>query len=392
MQDAFGKDGTLFGFSGFEIVVLNGRDKPAVRVIREWGEVRTPLCLARLACVGVGRLRDCGEIDRAEIAHKARVGDTKADLRRSPWVVAFLSAEDVAESIADGHEVADDPGMLGRDSIGSLAGADGEGDGGAVDDLEKRVVFENVAAFLNGGSFRGGSDLDIWLDREERRGLLGCGFMDARGEAVDGAIEEILDVFLRIGQAAISGSEGAAGPRMAAEDHFGVIEEIAVDGEGGLAVFGGQRLHQGVPMILAARGIWVSPLQEKDVGDDFGSGGGFHGAFRESDGANEIGHGRDMLAGLLIGLVHRPAAGDEGGEAAGFQPLDRTGDKIIVQGESEPAGRIIGTHGAIAERSDMFCRTYSALCCGQIYVAEASFVRGCVADWGLLTQHNWMVG
>ena len=33
MQDAFGKDGTLFGFSGFEIVVLDGRDKPNVGII-----------------------------------------------------------------------------------------------------------------------------------------------------------------------------------------------------------------------------------------------------------------------------------------------------------------------------------------------------------------------
>ena len=133
---------------------------------------------------------DGGEIDRAEIAHKARVGDTKADLRRSPWVVAFLSAENVAEGIADGDEVADDPGVFGKDSIGSLAAADRDGDGGPIDDLEKRVVFENVAAFLNGGPFRGGADPDIRLDRKEIRGLLGWGFLDARGQAVDGAVEE----------------------------------------------------------------------------------------------------------------------------------------------------------------------------------------------------------
>ena len=117
--------------------------------------------LARLASVGVGRLRDGGEIDRAEIAHKARVGDTKADLRRSPWVVVFLSAQDVAEGIADGDEVTDDPGVFGRDSIGSLAVADRDGDGGAIDDLEKRVVFEDVAAFLDGCPFRGGADLEF---------------------------------------------------------------------------------------------------------------------------------------------------------------------------------------------------------------------------------------
>jgi len=92
-----------------------------------------------------------------------------------------------------------------------------------------------------------------------------------------------------------------------------------------------------------------SSFQEKDVDDDFGSGSGFHGALGQSDGANEIGHGCDMRAGLLIAPVHGPAAGDKGGEAAGFQPLDRAGDKIIMQGESEAAGRILGTHSAITE-------------------------------------------
>ncbi len=92
--------------------------------------------------------------------------------------------------------------------------------------------------------------------------------------------------------------------------------------------------------------------------------------------ADEIGHGCDMFAGLLIGLVHRPAAGDEGGEAAGFQPLDRAGDKIIMEGESETAGRIVGTYGAITERRNMFCRTYSALCCGQIYVSAKGMSQG----------------
>ena len=78
----------------------------------------------------------------------------------------------------------------------------------------------------------------------------------------DGAVEEFLDAALRMWLAGISGSEGASGPRMAAEDHFGMFEEIAIDGECGLAVFGGQRLHQGVPMIVAARVIGESPLQE----------------------------------------------------------------------------------------------------------------------------------
>ena len=85
-------------------------------------------------------------------------------------------------------------------------------------------------------------------------------FLDPHWQAMDCAVEEFLDAALRMWQAGISGSEGAAGPRMAAEDHFGMLEEIAIDGEGGLAVFGGQRLHQGVPRIVAARVIGELPL------------------------------------------------------------------------------------------------------------------------------------
>ena len=99
------------------------------------------------------------------------------------------------------------------------------------------------------------------------------------------------------------------------------------------------RVSHAAPMMSAGAGLGGAFLQKEDVDDDFGSGGGFHAAFRQPDGANEIGHGGDMLARLLIGLVHGPAAGDEGGEAARFQPLDRAGDEIIMQGEaSRPAG------------------------------------------------------
>ncbi len=52
---------------------------------------------------------------------------------------------------------------------------------------------------------------------------------------------------------------------------------------------------------------------------------------------------------LFIVLVHGPAAGDEGGEAAGPQPLDRARDEIIMQREAELAGRIVGANGAVAE-------------------------------------------
>ena len=82
-------------------------------------------------------------------------------MHRSPWVIVFLSTQDVAQGIADGDQVTDDPGVFGRDPISSLAVADRDGDGGAIDDLKKRVVFEDVAAFLYGCPFRGGPDLEV---------------------------------------------------------------------------------------------------------------------------------------------------------------------------------------------------------------------------------------
>ena len=78
----------------------------------------------------------------------------------------------------------------------------------------------------------------------------------------------------------------------------------------------------------------------------------FMAAFGQADGADEIGHRRRYgRAPVDRRLVHRPAAGDEGGEAAGLQSLDRAGDEIIMQGEVRgvPAGSS-SAHGAIAER------------------------------------------
>jgi len=66
-------------------------------------------------------------------------------------------------------------------SISSLAVADRDGDGGAIDDLEKRVVLEDVAAFLNGCPFRGGPDLDVWLRVEKSLRVLHRRFLEAAG-------------------------------------------------------------------------------------------------------------------------------------------------------------------------------------------------------------------
>ena len=55
-------------------------------------------------------------------------------------------------------------------------------------------------------------------------------------------------------------------------------------------------------------------------------------------------------ARLAVDLVHRPARRYEGGETAWAQPLDRAGDKVIMQGQAQFSSRIVGAHRPVRER------------------------------------------
>src|SRR5271166_3342971 len=130
---------------------------------------------------------------------------------------------------------------------------------------------------------------------------------------------------------------GAGGARMAPQDHFRMVEEVAVDRKRALAVFGGNGLGERVPGRAASLGSPFPLLQEQDVDHHVRACGGVHGALRQAHGSDQIGHGRDMLAGLGADLVHRPAARDEGGEAARPKPLNPAGDEIVVQRQAKAA-------------------------------------------------------
>jgi hypothetical protein len=54
-------------------------------------------------------------------------------------------------------------------------------------------------------------------------------------------------------------------------------------------------------------------LQEQDVDYDFCSSAVVHCALRQAHRAYQVGHRGDVMAGLAIDLVHRPARGDESG-------------------------------------------------------------------------------
>ena len=85
---------------------------------------------------------------------------------------------------------------------------------------------------------------------------------------------------------------------MVPKDHFGVIDEIAVDRERRLAVFGRDGLGEAVPGRAAWCGSRIPLLQEEDVDHDVRSGRGVHCAFGHAHRADQVRHGRDMLAGL----------------------------------------------------------------------------------------------
>ncbi len=137
---------------------------------------------------------------------------------------------------------------------------------------------------------------------------------------------------------------------MRSEDHVGTLDEVAIDRNRFLPVLRGHDFGELDP-VGGLRGLIRSALlEEQDVDDDVGSGRRPHGAFGQADGADEIGHGGEKRAGRRIGLVHGPAAGDEGCEAARPQAFDRPRDEVVVERQAEPAGGIVGADGAAAER------------------------------------------
>ncbi len=136
---------------------------------------------------------------------------------------------------------------------------------------------------------------------------------------------------------------------MRPEDHFGVVEKIAVDRQRGIGGFRRYGLGENVPCRAAGRGPRIPLLQEEDVGHDFRSCAVVHCALRQPHRADQVRHRRDVLARPRIDLVHRPARGDEGGEASRPQALDRPRDEIVVQRKPQLAGRIVGPHSAVGE-------------------------------------------
>jgi hypothetical protein len=137
---------------------------------------------------------------------------------------------------------------------------------------------------------------------------------------------------------------------MRSERHSGMLDKVAVDRKRRRAVLGWNGFGKNVPRRAGRRSSRTPLLQEQDVDHDFCSSAVVHCALRQAHRADQIGHGGDVLARFAVDLVHRPARGDESGETAGPQPLDRAGDEVIMQGQAQLSGRIVGAHRPVRER------------------------------------------
>jgi hypothetical protein len=116
-DDAIGEKGSRLRGVGFEVVILDRGDEPAIGVVKEGLDVRPAMRLAHLAALVVFRHGHGREIDRAKITDEVRPGDAQPDLRVLPRLVKLLRFQHFTHSIADRDQLADDPDVFLRNAV-----------------------------------------------------------------------------------------------------------------------------------------------------------------------------------------------------------------------------------------------------------------------------------
>ncbi|WP_226949227.1 hypothetical protein [Rhizorhabdus wittichii] len=134
---------------------------------------------------------------------------------------------------------------------------------------------------------------------------------------------------------------------MGAEDMVGMVEEILVDPQRTAAFIAAGNVGEVEPVEPGADRVALMLLEEQDVDDDVCARLVAHGFAGKANRAEEIGHPIDMLACRWIALVERVSRGDEHGDTACAQLLDRPGDEVIVEREPHPAERRAVLHGDV---------------------------------------------
>ena len=188
-------------------------------------------------------------------------------------------------------------------------------------------------------------------------------------------LRQAVDGFLELpGQVAVAGDAVAfasvervlAGP--VAQDHFGMVQEIAVDGN--LCAIDRKRSDaQPFGIDMAGRLARCTLAKKHDVGDH---GGAFalEGIGGQADRPDEVGLRAEILADGGILLVEREMRRDQGQHAAGLQGVDGLGEEVIMQGELlavivelEVGERHVADHRVDAVLGQAWCRGNSRCGC-----------------------------
>src|SRR5690606_22972659 len=115
-----------------------------------------------------------------------------------------------------------------------------------------------------------------------------------------------------------------------------------------------------------------SLAEEENVDDDVRAGIGAETAFGQTNGSDQIGRLRNMLAGGTIQLVHGARAGDEGSKSAGLQEVEGPRNEVVVQPQTHRAIRPVGAHRAIREWriADGEIEMRRQLCTGEVGIED----------------------
>ncbi len=237
-DDALGENRTRPGGIGFEIVVLNRGNQPAMGLVEEGLQVRSAMHFTDLARLGVLAGGNDGRVDGAEGAHKIRPGDAQLDLGRLPGPVELLGLQDFTHGITDGDQFADDPRMPFRHALARPALAHRDGHGNAIDHLDEGGIFcDEETALAHAGAFRQGIDgvgtgLGVVINLIINLGRLAV--INGFRKEGDRCGERPLQIDTGMGQAGIGLAIRPRDGGMRAEHEIRVAREPAVDADGAL--------------------------------------------------------------------------------------------------------------------------------------------------------------
>lgn len=345
-----GEDRTRLRRVGLQIIVLDRCNQPAIGIIAEGQQVRLTMGLLHLAGLWILLDRDGCVVDRTEVADECRPGEAEPHLQVAPRPVRLLGLQYLTDGIADRDQFRDDPNMLFRDPVTGAALPDGHRYRRAVEHLHQplRPVNEE-AAFADRAILRPEVDDlgELIFQIDINRGRLAV--IDVGRKKFDGGVEDGVEIGSVAGDAGVRLAKRPRGEGMGAEHEVGMACKPAVHADRTLIVDSRPHLINIKPDLIAFRFSCLALAEEEDVNDDIGAGVAPKAAFWQADRRDQVGGFGDMLACGRSGLVQRAMRGDEGGQCARLQQVDRARNEIIVEPQAKRPVGPVGADGAIGK-------------------------------------------